>query len=162
MEEQKKTVIPMEGQPIAQPLWAFKVCRIKDGVVHQGRDVIMDKSWYVIGRRFLLDRKVFDGERKELNDSIRSVSRENAYLIVKEDKIYVQYYQEQGHSKALIRINGWQLEEGRSYALKPGDVIRLGNTLDGDRERCVEFTMYRLAEAAGTDGAQAPQVQPQV
>lgn len=143
------------GTEIDAPTWKLKSKRYSQRTSYEGRDVIVNRSIMSLGRMFLDCNHIFSDVIDFQSSLIGRVSRYNAFLLVRDGNLYIQY-DNTLHSdekpplkrRTPIYINGFLMGESECRRLMEGDAIVMGNGAATNMDLCAEFTVSSIRPEA--------------
>ena len=132
------------GAEIQTPTWALNVKRFTDNMADGVKTIVVNHTIMPMGRRYLVENNVFSTDMMAVAQSLKKVSTDNAFFIVEDEALYIQYdatklHDKNGGKKAAIKINGEMLLPNTRKRLTVHDRITFGYVQQSNMEGCVQF-----------------------
>lgn len=139
------------GKVLDNPSWKLLARRYAGNTPYDGnKEIILNRTITSIGLIPLAKNHIFSYDVREYRNLIGKVSRYNAFFMVENGKLYVQYDTvehvdcKKTSDKAPIFINGILLQENQRYQLTDEDSVIMGNGADHNLNGCVEFIIKKI------------------
>lgn len=137
---------------LEQPVFAYSVRIYEEGQwigVKDGKQIAFGDNVVGMGRTSLLsDSRIFN-DGMSMDNRFNGISRENVVFIQTDEKLFVQYRNDDGVKKSKIRINGIVLEQGKSMQIGEDDEIRFGPVKQP--EKCIDIHIHKLLKHSQMD-----------